>query len=272
MATIISFANHKGGVGKTSCVLNYGAYLSRNGMKVLMINFDSQGSLQNYIHHNCTYTLSDVLKGEVSFKNAIGSTYIKNLHLMTSHKFLETELRVMKQKKSGFYRWLQLELIRVSNDYDYIFIDTAPSLSIGLVLALYASNYVIVPTEVTHEGIASVDRIIDTISRLQHDFRISHPRIIGVIPTKVMKICKKSNDEILDIMKLKYKVLNNVYWSNDFNKAMGVKQPLVDFNPTGGSLNEIAHTFKCIDKSILPIFIEEQKPKHPKGSPVYNSF
>ena len=149
MARIISFANQKGGVGKTTSAVNTAACVGVVGKKVLMVDLDPQGNTTSGFGINkkdVVHSAYDLLIGKCTAKEAVIETKFKNLSVIASTISLagaEFDLFSMENRE---FR-LRDALKELSGDYDYIFIDCPPSLSMLTVNALSASDGVIIPMQ-----------------------------------------------------------------------------------------------------------------------------
>ena len=144
---IISVINQKGGVGKTTTVINLAAGLSMKGKKILVIDLDPQGNattglgLSNSMSSDTT--IYNVLNGNKKIKEVIQKTKFENLSLVTSNVDLSgLEIETAGDNRRAFK--LKDELTAILNDsramYDYILIDCPPSLSLLTIMALVASD------------------------------------------------------------------------------------------------------------------------------------
>ena len=151
---IISVINQKGGVGKTTTVINLGAGLSMSGKKILVIDLDPQGNattglgLSNMSESEST--IYSVLNGNKKISDVIQNTRFKNLDLITSNVDLSgLEVETAGDSRRAFK--LKDELSSILNDsrasYDYILVDCPPSLSLLTIMALVASNSLVVPLQ-----------------------------------------------------------------------------------------------------------------------------
>ena len=184
-ATIISMTNQKGGVGKTTSTINLGAALAETGRKVLLVDFDPQGSLSVGLGVN-PHTLDQsiynlLLSREYSFDEVVLSTNVDGMDLLPANIDLSA---AEVQLVSEVARELTLKrgLDRVRDRYDFILIDCAPSLGLLTVNALTASDKVIIPLECEFFALRGVALLTDTISkvidRLNPDLEI-----LGILAT-----------------------------------------------------------------------------------------
>ncbi len=181
MATIIALTNQKGGVGKTTSSSAIISGLAAKNKKILGIDLDPQGNLGFSLGMNAEQcdNIYHVLKGETSLKNAIQSTEICDLvgsDIMLSSLELE-------YKEAGRELLLKKALESVMNDYDYIVIDTPPSLNILTVNAYSASNYLIIPMAPEILSLVGVSQIKETIETVRS---ATNPdlQVLGILLTK----------------------------------------------------------------------------------------
>ena len=151
---IISVINQKGGVGKTTTVINLAAGLSMKGKKVLVIDLDPQGNATTGLGlsntENSDTTIYSVLNGSKKISEVIKSTSFENLNLVTSNVDLSgLEIETAGDSRRAFK--LKDELMLILKDsrasYDYILIDCPPSLSLLTIMALVASDGLVVPLQ-----------------------------------------------------------------------------------------------------------------------------
>lgn len=167
---IIAFANQKGGVGKTTTIINFGAALAAVGKKVLMVDCDPQGNASTGVGLSSASrgaNLYDVLVGRVAIGSAIERTEIGGLHIIPSVVELaaiEAELSAGVENKE-FY--LKSALSQCLGDYDYILLDCPPSLGMLTINALSAANSVIVPMQCEFFSLEGLAHLLDTIELVQ---------------------------------------------------------------------------------------------------------
>ncbi len=173
---IISIINQKGGVGKTTTVINLAAGLSMKGKKILVIDLDPQGNattglgLSNTVSSDTT--IYSVLNGNKKISEVIQNTDFENLNLITSNVDLSgLEVETAGDSRRAFK--LKDELTSILNDsrasYDYILIDCPPSLSLLTIMALVASDALVVPLQTEFFALEGLTQLMKTIERIKNN-------------------------------------------------------------------------------------------------------
>jgi chromosome partitioning protein len=145
MGQIISITNQKGGVGKTTTAVNLSAFLSNEGSKVLLVDLDPQGNTTSglgFEKSQIKRSLYDILLNDLLPQEAIIKTNYKNLHLIPSHVVLAAAEVEMVAHLAREYR-LKQALDKIKDQYDYIFIDSPPSLGLLTINGLVASDKIL---------------------------------------------------------------------------------------------------------------------------------
>tara|TARA_B100001121_G_scaffold267676_1_gene251124 strand:+ start:458 stop:1252 length:795 start_codon:yes stop_codon:yes gene_type:complete len=171
---IISIINQKGGVGKTTTVINLASALSQLDKKILVIDLDPQGNATTGLGLSNTdqsdQTIYGILNGTMSVLNVIKKTKFQNLDLITSNVDLSgLEVETAGDRDRAFI--LKSKLTAFLNDsgtlYDYILIDCPPSLSLLTVMALVSSNSLLVPLQTEFFALEGLTQLMKTIDRIK---------------------------------------------------------------------------------------------------------
>ena len=197
---ILSIINQKGGVGKTTTVINLAAGLSMKGKKILVIDLDPQGNATTGLGmsntENTDRTIYSVLNGTKNIFDVIHKTKFENLDLITSNVDLSgLEVETAGDSRRAFI--LKEQITAYLNDsrgsYDYVLIDCPPSLSLLTIMALVASKSLIVPLQTEFFALEGLTQLMKTIERIKNNL---NPELIikGILLTMYDKRNKLSSE------------------------------------------------------------------------------
>lgn len=254
MAKIISIANQKGGVGKTTSCVNIASYLAVMSKRVLLIDFDSQCNATSAL--GCfdkkeKNTIYDVLCNDLDIADAVRKSEIAGLNFIPACSDLAGAELELAQIVIGRERVLQEQIDKIKHQYDYILIDCPPALSLLTVNALTASNGVIIPIQCEYFALEGLSQMMNTI-KLVKKFLNGDIEVYGVALTMFDGRSNLSKGVLEEIEKLfgdkvfKSKIPRNVRLA----EAPSYGKPIVLYDKKcAGALAYEALTKEIIDKT-----------------------
>ena len=255
MARIISVANQKGGVGKTTTTVNLGACLAQDGKKVLLIDSDAQGNATSGLGVRKPDVKQDiyrVLVNEVSIKETIIKTSRENLSIVPATLQLagaEIELTSMMARESR----LKSALAEVSDEYDFILVDCPPSLGHLTINAFTASDAILIPVQCEYYALEGLSQLLNTVRLVQKHFNPGL-EIEGVLLTMYDARTNLGAEVVEEVRRyFQEKVYDTIIPRNvRLSEAPSHGKPIIDYDPRSKG----AEVYQALAKEVL---VREQK-------------
>lgn len=202
MAKVITITNQKGGVGKTTTAINLSFYLAKAGKKTLLIDFDPQGNASSGLNiekDQAHISMSQLLLSQNQAHEAVMPTSVRNLSIIVATPELaDTEIK-MTQLDNRFTIFRDI-IKTLRKDYDYIIIDSPPSLSLITVNCMIAADYLLLPVQTEFYALEGVAQLLESMQLIK---KASNPKlqILGVVATMYDKRTSLSAQVLAEIQK-----------------------------------------------------------------------
>ena len=233
MGKIISVANQKRGVGKTTTTVNLSTILAKKGKKVLLIDTDPQGNATSGLGVSKDVELSvyDILIGDTEFDETLQETAIKNLKVCPSNISLagaEVQLVSMMSREQR----LKTKLDKIKDQYDYILIDCPPSLGLVTLNAFTASDSVLIPVQCEYFALEGLGQLLNTVNLVKKHLN-KNLEIEGALLTMYDARTNLSNQVVKEVKKyFEDKVYKTVIPRNvRLSEAPSYGMPITVYDP-----------------------------------------
>lgn len=187
MPTVIAVTNQKGGVGKTTSAINIAFYLAKAGKKTLLIDFDPQGNATSGLGIDKstleTGTMTDVMLEQKTLQEVILDTKHSNLFVAPATPHLANTEAELGSVSRRFSR-LKNAISTTGEVYDYVVIDSPPSLSLLTVNGLIAAKYVLLPVQAEFYALEGLGQLLETMKLVRKNMNPTLD-LVGVLPTMV---------------------------------------------------------------------------------------
>lgn len=238
---IITFANHKGGVGKTTSTLNVGYSLAAAGHRVLLIDCDAQRNLtRSFMLAEPHLDLGAVVAGKSKLEDIVLPTGQLNLSLAAASRELQFLEQVLTQQ-FGYEHLLRNELAPLANVYDFVLIDTPPRLAALTYAALVASDRVFIPVQPEFYGFEGLGDLLQACQRVTINF---NPKLAvgGIFFTKWSEQYRRRlHKEVVDLITQEHPGLTLTTTIRDnvaIAEAQAQKQGLHEWSPSSNGAED----------------------------------
>ena len=260
MGKVISVANQKGGVGKTTTTVNLCTILAKRGKKVLLIDADPQGNASSGLGVEKEIEIStyDILANDATMEEALQDTMIKTLKVCPSNINLagaEVELVSMMSREQR----LKEKLEEIKNRFDYILIDCPPSLGLITLNAFTASDSVLIPVQCEYYALEGLGQLLNTINLVKKHLN-KNIQVEGALLTMYDVRTNLSNQVVKEVKKyFDNKVYKTVIPRNvRLSEAPSYGMPITEYDPRSKG----AKSYIKFTKEFLKMNEEEKKAKH----------
>ncbi|MFL5941673.1 MAG: ParA family protein [Gaiellaceae bacterium] len=247
MTTVLAFANQKGGVAKTTTTLNLGVALVEQGLRVLLVDLDPQGNLtmsQGWNPDEIDRSMFDVLVHRLPISEIVRNNEVDVA--VSSIDLAGAELALSSM--IGRERALEKALLEVRENYDYVLIDTPPSLGLLTINALVAADGVIVPVQCEYLSLRGLVQLENTLSMIRENLN-PNVAIQGILATMFDRRLLHSR-EAVEILKENFGdlVLNTkIRKTVRYAEAPVKGQSIFKYDPSG----EAASMYRDLAKEVL---------------------
>lgn len=237
---VITVGNNKGGVGKTMCSFQLVCHLANQGNKVLVIDFDSQANLSSTLGVNIQRTLipewliGDVKAEEIMMPVDTEHDFAKNIKLIPASRHManlakllilsEAEVRRNAGRKE---RLLKIRLQEIGEAFDYVVIDTPPMLGDELIMALVASNQILIPTQAQDYSIDGLEELMDTFEIIKES---ENPKLDFAIVPSMVNPRRKIERQRLEELSQSFNVTPMIRNLVEMQESVALKKPVFKFN------------------------------------------
>lgn len=232
MSRVIGVLNYKGGTGKTTTVVNLATGLALQGKRVLCVDLDAQGSLATHLGVDYTYSLSQLLLGQVRPQACVVQAR-DNLDLIASDRsLLRAEGKLWRiGDERVIRRTLGNKMRSLDNEYDYIVLDFSPSVSLLSESGLLYIRELIVPVSVSYLGLVGLRQVVETLKTFRQ-MSESRVQLYLIVPTFYSGRAQQDR-EIIEILRRYFadKVTDPIRTSVKISESPSHHQSIYEYSP-----------------------------------------
>jgi len=228
--------NQKGGVGKTTTAVNLASYLAHLGKRVLLIDLDPQANATSGMgidYNNVPFGLYEVLMGPNSMHDVKQATNIPNLNIVPSSQNLAGANIELAGHPEREFR-LHNELADLKYDFDYIIIDSPPSLGLLTINGLVASNEVLIPVQCEYYALEGLGQLLNTVNLIKEHIK-PDINILGAVMTMYDERSKLTREVFDELYRyFPHKIFRTVIPRNSkLAEAPSFGKSILHFDPQG---------------------------------------
>ncbi len=263
MSKVITIANQKGGVGKTTTAINLSAALAALDYKVLLIDADPQGNSTSGLGfdiNNIKVTLYECLLDTVKAKDIVLNTELDNLHLLPSNiDLVGAEIELLNTPNRE--KRLKMVIESFGNQYDFVIVDCSPSLGLLTLNSLTAADSIIIPVQCEYFALEGLGKLLNTIKIVQKNLN-PNLKIEGFLLTMYDSRLNLSNQVVEEVRKhFQHLVFDTIIQRNvKLSEAPSHGKSIIDYDITSrGATNYMNLAREILQKNNMTKIPEKEK-------------